>query len=394
AKLTADDSAASDSFGVSVSISGNTAIIGSPFDDDAGSGSGSAYVFVRNAGVWTQRAKLTADDATAGELFSYPVSISGDTVVIGARQDNDAGTDSGSAYIFLRTADTWTQQAKFTAADAVADDLFGNSVSISGDTAVIGAWRNDDAGLNSGSVYVFSTTVISSDCQADGIPDDCQLDGNDCNANGIPDECDGFIDTTPPVINCEIAPAPEDDSEGDGNTDGSSSGWTENPVSVPNDQIDTIIQTGFGLINPPGGRRHEIPIADVGHDGPIMILFDATDDCGEVTLSAIIDIGCMQIPVENGTLIAFECNEGDDSGDCEAEEDDGILEIEAASAILIVTATDESGNTATCEITLCTPPDDSGDDNEGDAGAASEGRLAPRPKARGPRLEEGGSTSR
>ncbi|MFQ5501455.1 MAG: hypothetical protein ACE5EQ_04040, partial [Phycisphaerae bacterium] len=109
----------------------------------------------------------------------------------------------------------------------------------------------------------------------------------------------------------------------------------------------------------------------------------ATDDCGEVTVSAILDIGCEQIPVENGTLIAFECNEGDDSGDCEVEEEDGILEIEAATAVITVTATDESGNTAICEIILCTPPDDSDDPPPG-----AMGNLRSRPTQNRPRINE------
>ncbi|MFQ5495848.1 MAG: FG-GAP repeat protein, partial [Phycisphaerae bacterium] len=138
AKLTADDAAAIDYFGFSVSISGNTAVIGANLDDDAGVESGSAYVFVRSGTVWIQQAKLTAADATALDEFGRSVSISGDTVVIGARGDDDAGPSSGSAYVYVRNGTVWTQQAKLTAADAAAADEFGSSVSISGDTAVIG----------------------------------------------------------------------------------------------------------------------------------------------------------------------------------------------------------------------------------------------------------------
>jgi len=271
-----------------------------------------------------------------------------------------------------------------------------------------------------GTVDMGAYEVQVLDCNGNGVPDDQDIANGtsaDCNENGIPDECDGFIDTTPPEIACSIAPAPEDDSEDsgdegdDGNDEdagqqsGSGSGQSSDHgragvtgLNQPTGAAVTLRDSGGEEIGTPGGGRDGDAISDEGYDGPIMILFDASDDCGEVTLSAIIDIGCMQIPVENGTVIDFDCNEGDDSGDCEAEEDDGILEIEAASAVMIVTATDESGNTSTCEIVLCSPPDDGSDDgsddNEGDAGAASEGRLVPRPKARGPRLEEGGSASR
>jgi hypothetical protein len=150
-KLNAGDAAAGDSFGISVAISGDTAVVGAKGNDDAGDNSGSAYVFVRSGGSWSQQAKLTADDAAIGDLFGYSVAISSDTVVVGAYQDDDAGTSSGSAYVFVRSGGSWSQQAKLTADDAAADDLFGISVAISDDTTVIGAQYDD----NSGSAYVF-----------------------------------------------------------------------------------------------------------------------------------------------------------------------------------------------------------------------------------------------
>ena len=155
AKLTADDGAVDDMFGVSVALSGDTAVIGAYSDvDENGSYSGSAYVFVRANGTWHQQAKLTNDDGAAGDLFGDSVSVSGDTAVIGAYFDDDKGTDSGSAYVFVRAADgTWSQQAKLTAADGAADDLFSWSVAVSGETAVIGAGAG--GGEASGSAYVF-----------------------------------------------------------------------------------------------------------------------------------------------------------------------------------------------------------------------------------------------
>ncbi len=101
--------------------------------------SGSAYVFTRSGGVWSQQAKLTASDPAAFDEFGYSVAVSGDTAVIGAYGDDDGGSDSGSAYVFTRTGGVWSQQAKLTASDAAASDWFGWSVAVSGDTAVIGA---------------------------------------------------------------------------------------------------------------------------------------------------------------------------------------------------------------------------------------------------------------
>jgi hypothetical protein len=144
-----------------VAISGDTAVVGAYGDADAGSNSGSAYVFVRTAGgsAWAQQHKLTAADAAAGDVFGYSVAISGDTAVVGAKCDADAGFQSGSA-LFVRMAggSAWIQQHKVTAADAAANDQFGYSVAISGDTAVVGAYEDGNAGYHSGwgSAYVFA----------------------------------------------------------------------------------------------------------------------------------------------------------------------------------------------------------------------------------------------
>ena len=155
-KLTASDAAADDNFGKSVSVSGETALIGAPLDDDGGSTSGSAYVFTRSGGVWTEQQKITASDVAAGDYFGYSVSVSGDTAVVGAPNDDDGGSASGSAYVFTRSSGVWTQQQKLVAADAAADDQFGVSVSLSGDTTVVGALYDDDGGSASGSAYVFT----------------------------------------------------------------------------------------------------------------------------------------------------------------------------------------------------------------------------------------------
>ena len=79
----------------------------------------------------------------------------GDTALVGSYQDDDGGVNSGSAYVFTRSGSTWTEQAKLTASDAASFDDFGYSVSISGDYAIVGAYSNDDAGSNSGSAYIF-----------------------------------------------------------------------------------------------------------------------------------------------------------------------------------------------------------------------------------------------
>ncbi|MCA9222495.1 MAG: FG-GAP repeat protein, partial [Planctomycetales bacterium] len=238
AKLTAADATADDHFGYSVSLSGDTAVIGAYFDDGGSSNSGSAYVFREVAGVWQQIAKLTAADAGANDRFGWSVSHSGDTAVIGAFFDDDGGNNSGSAYVFRELGGEWQQVAKLTTADATADDRFGYSVSVSGDTALIGAYFDDDGGINSGSAYVFDVVSgpvsldfnsngipdecendcnlngvtddidiagpTSEDCNLNELPDECELAGNDCNANTIPDECETDCNNNGTPDDCEV----------------------------------------------------------------------------------------------------------------------------------------------------------------------------------------------
>jgi len=158
AELLPDDGEAQDRFGNSVAISGNTVIIGAPQNSEAGFQSGAAYVFREVGGVWEQRAKLLADDANgAEEQFGWRVALDGDMAAITSNADDDNGPRSGSAYIFERIRRQWEQIDKVLADDGQAFDFFGSSVSIVGGTALVGAGPADDdiGGTNSGAAYVF-----------------------------------------------------------------------------------------------------------------------------------------------------------------------------------------------------------------------------------------------
>ncbi|MEW6477779.1 MAG: FG-GAP repeat protein [Actinomycetota bacterium] len=177
AKLVAPDGSLVDAFGASVSLDGDTALIGACRDDDLGSESGSAYVFIWDGATWTQQAKLIPSDGEAGDWFGASVSLDGDTAVIGAPYDNDLGVSSGSAYVFTRSGSIWSQQAKVNAADGDSDDSFGGSVALDGDRVLIGALRADGQADHSGSAYVFSRegTVWSQQVKltaVDGASDD------------------------------------------------------------------------------------------------------------------------------------------------------------------------------------------------------------------------------
>jgi len=156
----ANSGATSPLFGDSVFLSadGSTALIGSYWDDDLGTNSGSAYIFTHNGATWSQQAKLIASDGAANDYFGHGIFLSADgsTALIGAYGDDDNGSKSGSAYVFTYSGGIWTQQAKLTAGDGAENDNFGNSVALSADgsTALIGAYGDDDRGLDSGSAYM------------------------------------------------------------------------------------------------------------------------------------------------------------------------------------------------------------------------------------------------
>ena len=163
--LTADDGAHNDKFGNSVSVDGDTIVIGAWHDGDNGDNTGSVYVFTRDtagdlASGWTQVAKLTADDAAGYDQFGDVVSVDGDTIVIGAFTKDDMGDSSGSAYVSARHSRRSRFRldagSKLTADDGAAVDNFGFSVSIDGDTIVIGARKDDDGPGDSGSAYVYT----------------------------------------------------------------------------------------------------------------------------------------------------------------------------------------------------------------------------------------------
>ncbi len=161
AKLSASDASGVDYFGYAVSVSGETIVVGAYGDDDHGSTSGSAYVFMKPPGGWadmTQTAKLTASDGSSYDRFGSAVAVSGDTVVVGAFLNDDAGGSSGSAYVYVEPVGGWVdaeQDAKLTASDAAGGDEFGGAVAISGDTVVVGAYGDDNSGSSSGSAYLF-----------------------------------------------------------------------------------------------------------------------------------------------------------------------------------------------------------------------------------------------
>jgi len=165
AKLLASDGAGEHFFGCSVALSGDRALIGAYGDDDHGWRSGSVYVFGYDDAhdIWREEAKLTASDGTLGDHFGRSISLFGERVLIGADYDNDNGNNSGSAYVFHydSLSGLWIEEAKLLPSDGTSTDFFGCSVSLSGTRALIGAWQQEHHGHCPGAAYLFGYDSVS-----------------------------------------------------------------------------------------------------------------------------------------------------------------------------------------------------------------------------------------
>ncbi|MCH8151181.1 MAG: PKD domain-containing protein [Planctomycetes bacterium] len=278
-KLLPDDQDVASRFGISVALDGDIAVIGAYLDDDLGSFSGSAYVFRFDGLSWVFEHKLLAADGGSGDSFGFPVAISGETVVVGARRHDEFGPQSGAAYVYRFDGSTWHQEQELLPGDGAPFDNFGWAVAVAGDTAVIGAWFDDNEnGIDAGSVYAYrfdgnawteqakltaadtldsyqlgwsaalsgdvamfgeghhtygSVSVFRglSDCNDTGTLDICDIaegTSKDANANGIPDECEcpadlddngsvGILDLLTLLAAWGSDPAGPPDFDGDGN---------------------------------------------------------------------------------------------------------------------------------------------------------------------------------
>ena len=178
-----------DRFGWRVDIEGDTVVVSAPFEssgvpgvqgDNTESAAGAVYVFTRDAGTWSQEAYLKPRNPDAGDQFGRAVSLSGNTLAVGAQyeastaqgidgDDLDNGlSESGAVFVFTRTGSTWSQEAYIKASNTGFEDLFGYAVAVDGNTLAVGARREassatgvggdqfDDAADASGAVYVFT----------------------------------------------------------------------------------------------------------------------------------------------------------------------------------------------------------------------------------------------
>ncbi|NND94317.1 MAG: T9SS type A sorting domain-containing protein [Flavobacteriales bacterium] len=153
-KIVASDGSVDDGFAHSISIDNGIIAVGSPFDDDNGSNSGSAYLFDASTGV--ELAKLLPSDGAANEEFGFSIAIDNGIVAVGAKGDNENGTNAGAAYLF--DASTGVQLHKLLPNDGASGDEFGNSIAIDNGIVAVGAWRADEFGDASGAAYLFDVS--------------------------------------------------------------------------------------------------------------------------------------------------------------------------------------------------------------------------------------------
>jgi hypothetical protein len=183
AYIKASNTEADDRFGFAIAISGDTLVVGAPYEasnaiggetDNSAYNAGAVYVFTRSGSAWSQQAYLKASNAEADDNFGYSVAISGDTLVVGAYgEDSNAiggeldnsTLESGAVYVFTRSGSVWSQQAYIKASNPDVEDYFGGDVAISGDTLIVAApgedgnatgGQTDNSANGAGAVYVFT----------------------------------------------------------------------------------------------------------------------------------------------------------------------------------------------------------------------------------------------
>ena len=224
-----------DAFGWAVVIDGTTAVIGVPKDDDAGPNSGSAYVFVKDGNTWKQQAKLVARDTARSDGFGEVVAIEGDTIVVGAPGHTHGDIRfAGAVFVFGRQGEGWVEGAKIIAEDAAKSDRFGVAAAIHGDTIIVGSTLNDAGrGKDAGAAYIFVR-------EGNAWKQQAKLIGDDSRAG---DHFGAGVATTGKIAVIG-APLYEEEGLGSGaayaflNTDGV---WKETEKIVPDDPVKGLV---------------------------------------------------------------------------------------------------------------------------------------------------------
>jgi hypothetical protein len=223
AKVLPGSSAAGDTFGMDVGVSGERMIVGAPLADDLAPNAGSAIVLHRVGLTWLPEATLLPSDGVVDDRAGIAVAIDGDAALVGSIQHDFAGDDAGAAWLWQFDGEQWHDVLKLTAPDAAADDAFGFCVDVSPGAIAVGAYGHDGNGINNGMVYAYPRqgdlllTPVKLQTPGDGVLDQLGVslaldDGAliaaapggtaleayvyddvgaiDSDGNGVPDECE------------------------------------------------------------------------------------------------------------------------------------------------------------------------------------------------------------
>lgn len=309
ATLSAGDGTA---IGTSVSLSGDTALAGAPSWNTEGvnGGMGAAYVFVRSGDSWSQQAMLRASGGAYGDYFGQAVAVAGDTALVGPRMGSvGSSINQGYACVFVRSGGVWTQQAQLLASDGADYDCFGRAVALSGDTALVGApWTggNGTPANSHGSAYVFlrsgqswtqrskmttsawdpwfgaAVAVSSGETALIGAPYD---DVGIPSANVDQGSAYAFsLDATPPVTACDRVP------------------YYADSATIHLTATDTGgsgVDHTYYTIN--GGTRVESSTALVSVAGTYTLRFWSIDVAGNTETAHAVSFTVIRKPAANGT---------------------------------------------------------------------------------------------
>ena len=168
-KLVASDAHLFDYFGEVVAIDGDVVAVGAPKDTLI---SGAVYVFLRQAGVWSESTRLVPRIAVDGNYFGFELDLKGDLLLVGAVGEGPGGTltGEGAGYLYRFDGNSWVETRQLVASDSAQDDWLGGSAALAGSLGVIGAYGNDDSGDFSGSAYSFDLNVLSLDIDPRDLP--------------------------------------------------------------------------------------------------------------------------------------------------------------------------------------------------------------------------------
>jgi hypothetical protein len=207
--LLASDGVANDRFGSAVAVAGNTVLIGAP---GRGQNKGAAYVFTRSGSIWSEQQTLVGADGVAGNLFGQSVALQPDHALIGPFFHDHPGVEplAGTAYVFTRSGNTWTQREEIRASDGQNNDYFGQGVALSNDIMVVGAPNDDGPQYANGSAYVFQIQRVTGDPCATNTdcPSGFCSDGRCCDTAcaGSCDVCSLATGSTADGV-CSVGPA-------------------------------------------------------------------------------------------------------------------------------------------------------------------------------------------